>query len=260
MGDALADAFRSEIPCAPRAASFLATLVRERPARLGGGPEDSDADLVVRLRDPRTFGAFAEAVLEDGRAEPGLRAAVLEHVFDLLPLPQTEGEVIEVEARAPPRLLAFAARLAESGGLTVLHVMHLVYAVFLDRSLPSNVPRRTRTAVYWAVLVQGDASENLRAFYACLHLASVEEPEAAAEFRRTLRSRECPEGVRRLLASAATAADGGRAILAAVARREGLLPSEPSDADGPSVLANIPRLPERLAAAGRRYLEQHRAK
>ena len=79
MGDALADAFRSEMPCEPRDAALLASLVRERPARLGGGPEDSDADLVVRLRDPRTFGAFAEAVLDEGRVAPGLRTALLEH-------------------------------------------------------------------------------------------------------------------------------------------------------------------------------------
>ena len=168
--------------------------------------------------------------------------------------------MIEGGARAPPRLLSLAARLAESGGLSVLHVMHLVYAVCLDRSLPSNVSRPTRTAVYRALLAQGDASENLRALYAGLHLASVPEPEAAAEFRRTLRSREGPESVRRLLASAAAAGDGGRAILAAVARREGLLPSDLPEAEAPAVLVNIPRLPERLAAAGRRYLERRRVK
>ena len=62
------------------------------------------------------------------------------------------------------------------------------------------------------------------------------------------------------VASAAAAGDGGRAILAAVARREGLLPSDLPEAEAPAVLVNIPRLPERLAAAGRRYLERRRVK
>ena len=258
MGDALADAFRSEIPCDPGSAVLLAAFARERPSRLGGDPEDSDADLVLRLRDPRFFGAFAEAVLGDRRVAPGLRTSVLEHVFDLLPLPRTEGDVIEVGTRAPPRLLVFAGRLAESRSLTVLHVMHLVYAVFLDRTLLSKVSRPTRTAVYQALLAQEDASETLRALYACLHLASVPEPEAAAVFRRTLRSRAIPAGVCRLLASAAAAEDGGRSILASMARHEGLLPGDLPDAEAPAVLANIPRLPARLSASGQRYLERRR--
>lgn len=259
MGDALADAFHSEIPCEASAAVLLATLAREQLARLGGTSEDSDQDLVVRLRDPRTFGAFAEAASEDRRVGPAVRAAVLEHLFDLLPLPRSEGEVIEVETRAPPRLLALAVGLADAGSLTVLHVMHLVYAVFLDRSLLSNVPRSTRSALYRAILAQRDAGETLRALYAGIHLASVPEPEAVAEFRRSLRSRELSGTLRHALASVAASADGGRAALAAMAQREGLLPEDLRDAQAPAVVANIPRLPERLTALGRRYLRASEA-
>lgn len=257
MTDPLADAFRSEIPCEASVASLLASLAREHRARLGGGPEDTDEDVIVRLRDPRAFGSFAEAVLEDPRVGPAARDAVLEHVFDLLPLPRSEGEVIDVEARAPPRLLSLAAHLAESEGLTVLHVMHLVYALFLDRSLPLNVPRSTRSDVYHAVLGQRDASENLRVVYACLHLAAVADTEAVAELRRALRSREYPASLRRSLAAVAASEDGGRSALTALAQREGLLPGDLRDAQAPAILANIPRLPEKLGAAGQRYLEQN---
>jgi hypothetical protein len=257
VADALAEAFRSEIPCDAAVASLLATLVREHLPRLGGGPEDTDADVTVRLRDPRFFGSFAETVLEDRRAGPAARDAVLEHVFDLLPLPSSEGELIDVESRAPPRLLGLALRLAESDGLTVLHVMHLVYAVFLDRSLVLNVPRATRSALYRVVLDIGDAGENLLVLYACLHLSAVGDAEAASEFRKTLRSRETRPSFRRALASVAASADGGQATLTRVAQREGLLPSDLGDLQGPAVLANIPRLPEKLAAVARKYLERN---
>ncbi len=256
MADALADAFRSEIPCEASVASLLASLAREHRARAGGGSEDSDADLVLRFRDPRAFGSFAEEALEDPRLSPAAREALLEHVFDLLPLPRSEGDVIDVGARAPPQLLSLAARLADSEGLTVLHVMHLVYAVFLDRSLPRNVPRSTRSSLYRAVMAQRDSGENLRVLFAGLYLASLEDSEAAAELRRTLRDRDCPPSLRRSLAAIASAEDGGRASLAALAQREGLLPAELDDAQAPAVLANIPRLPEKLAAVGRRYLER----
>ncbi len=256
MADALAEAFRSEIPCEAPVAALLASLARAQLAGLGGGPEDSDADMVVRLRDPRVFGLFAEAALADRRAGPAARDAVLEHVFDLLPLPRSEGELIEVDARAPPRLLALALRLAQSEGLTVLHVMHLVYAVFLDRSLVLNVTKAIRSSLLREVLAVGDASEDLRVLYACLHLASVADSEAVPEFRRTLRSRAHRPSLRRSLALVAASADGGRSVLTSIAQREGLLPSDLGDLQEPTVLANIPRLPEKLAAPAARYLEQ----
>ncbi len=256
MGDALAEAFRAELPCSTSTAALLATLAREKGGLLEGGPEDTDEDLILRLRDPRTFGAFAERVLHDRRADAVARDAVAERAFDLLSLPRSEGDVIAVEARAPPRLLALAAYVAESEGLTVLHVMHLVYAVFLDHSLVLQVPRPVRVRIYHAILCATDTSENLRAFYACLHLAAVAETEAEAEFRRTLRSRAYSRTLRHELATMAATEDGGRAALAAIARREGLLPADLREPQSPSIQANIPRFPERLAAAARRFLER----
>jgi hypothetical protein len=256
VADALAEAFRSEIPCDASTASLLASLAREHLVRLGGGPEDTDADVTVRLRDPRFFGRFAEAVLGDPRAGSGARDAVLEHVFDLLPLPRSEGDLIDVPSRAPPRLLILAQRLGESEGFTVLHVMHLVYAVFLDRFLITSVPRTSRSAVYRAVLDLGDASEDLRVLYAGLHLAAVPESEAVAELRATLRSRTLRPSFRRSLANVAASEDGGQSGLTRAAQREGLLPNDLGEPEGPAVLANIPRLPPKLATLGRKYLER----
>ncbi len=256
VASSLAEAFRSELPCTAAVASVLASLARETLPRLAGTAEDSEEDLVLRLRDPRVFGAFVESIREDPRVPAAARKSLIEHVFDLLPLPRTEGEVIAVETRAPRNLLALASSLAGTEGLSVLHVMHLVYAVFLDRSLVSDADRTTRSAVLHAILGERGSGEGLRVVYAGLHLASVPEPEAVSELRRILSTDSVAIGLRRSLASLAAAEDGGRTLLTQLAQREGLLPEDLGDLQGPAVLANIPRLPERLTALGHRFLER----
>ncbi len=258
MADPLADAFRTEIPCDAAVAASLAARARESLPRLTGSPEDTDADLIIRLRDPRVFGAFVEPLLDDPDLRGPVRQALVEHVFDLLPLPRTEGEVIEVESRAPPHLLALAAVLAQADGLTVLHVMHLVYAVFLDRSLVRRVPRGVRSALLRAILGRSEAEEGLRAFYAALHLSTVSEAEARSMLQRILDDPAVPATLRRRIASLAVADDGGRSELTRLAQKEGLLPAEHEDPQSPEILANIPRLPAQLAPAGRRYLTRAR--
>lgn len=258
MGDTLADAFRSELPCDAASAASLAARARAVLPRLAGSAEDSDEDLVLRLRDPRSFGAFAGLVLSEGGLPPSLRRALAEHAFDLLSLPRTEGEIFDVSARAPPNLLSLACVLVEDGALTVLHIMHLVYAVFLDRSLVTQAPRRTRSDVLRGVVHQPDSEESLATLYACLHLASVPEPEAASELRRMLRARGAGPAVQRAVAVLAASDDGGRASLARLAQREGLLAQEPDGPQAPGVLANIPRLPSRLAAPSQRFLTRSR--
>lgn len=256
MASTLVETFRSELPCSETAAILLANLARTIVPRLMGSPEDTDEDMVLRLRDPRVFGDFVESIEGDSRVPASVRNALIEHAFDLLPLPRTEGEVIAVETRAPRHLLSLAAVLAAMGGLSVLHVMHLVYAVFLDRSLVLEVPRRVRSSVLRAIVVEGGSGEGLRVLYAGLHLSTVPESEAATELRRILAGSAIPVALRRSLALLATAEDGGQARLTQMAQREGLLPEVLDDPQGPSILASIPRMPEGLRSAGRRFLEQ----
>jgi hypothetical protein len=253
---ALAAAFRSELPCSNATAALLSSLAQEWVPRLGGTVEDSEEDLVLRLRDPRIFGAFVESVAGDGRVTTQVRTALIEHAFDLLPLPRTEGEVIAVESRAPRHLLALAAALAAVEDLSVLHVMHLVYAIFLDRSLVADVPRKTRSVVLQAILSDQGSEKELRLLYAGLALAAVPEPEAASELRRILKMTTVPVESRRALAAMAAADDGGRSALTRIAQRQGLLPADLSDSQSPTVLANIPRMPARLSASGLRFLKR----
>ncbi len=260
MASPLVDALRSELPCSEAVAYTLAELARDHVPRIARSSEDSEEDLVLRLRDPRLFGAFVASVEDDARVSSATRLLLIEHIFDLMPLPRSEGEVIAVETRAPRSLLSFAAALGSSTGLSVLHVMHLVYAVFLDRSLVSAVPRQTRSAVLRAVVSEGGSGEGLRLLYAGLHLASVSTSEAAGELRRVLTDPRVPMGIRQSLAAMAASEDGGRVLLTKLAQREGLIPEATEDAQGPSLLASIPRLPERLREAGRGFLEKPRAK
>ncbi len=254
VGDILAEAFRTEVPCDAAAAAGLAVLARQCLPALAGGPEDTDEDRVVRLRDPRIFGAFVEAVVRDRRLSARVRRGLVEHAFDLLPLPRTEGEVIHVASRAPPHLLALASLLAADGELTVLHVMHLVFAVFLDRGLVTSVPRRTRSAVLHAILKGSEGEDALRVLYASLHLGAVPEAEAIAEARRILRCERIARSLRRSLASLAASPDGGRVEFMRMAQKEGLLPSDVGDPQSPEMVANIPRLPAALGNLGRRRL------
>ncbi len=256
MADPLADAFRAEIPCDGPTAALLAARARERLPRIARSPEDTDEDLILRLRDPRLFGAFVEALLAEPEVPEGVRRVLVEHVFDLLPLPRTEAEVFEVESRAPPHLLALATVLAEPDGLTVLHLMHLVYAVFLDRTLVRGVGRPVRSAVLHSILARTEAEEGLRLFYAALHLSAVPEREAAREMGQVLRSGTVPAPLRHRIASLAVAEDGGRMELARLAQKEGLLPSDLEDLQSPEIHANVPRLPENLATPARAYLAQ----
>lgn len=254
VGDVLSESFRADLRCGHGDAGRLASLARERVPQIVQAEDDSDEDLVLRLQDARILGSFAESLLADRHLAESTRGALVERVFDLLPLPRSEGEVFLVESRAPPHLLALARYLHQTDSMTVLHVMHLVYAVFLDRSLLRNVPRATRSAVLEAVVRGSDASEGLRLLYSALHLAAVPKGEARSEFRRILRSRVVPPNLRRSLARLAASEDGGVADLAQVAQAEGLLPGELADAEAPAVLVNIPRMLPALAPSARRFL------
>lgn len=253
MAGALEESLRSDLRCGESDASTIASLARERVPRIVESAEDSDEDLVVRLRDPRVFGEFAVALLDDSDLSSALRTMLAERLFDLLSLPRGEGDVIVVESRAPSRLLVAAAFLAHLQRFSVLHVLHLVYALFLDRGLVMRVDRSIRSYVLGRILAYAEVNEGLRAFYAAMHLASVPEPEAHVEFRRSLKEPAIPVSLKSALVQLAEDPDRGRAGLLSIARDEGLLASETMESDEPQAVANIPQLPERLGAVARRW-------
>lgn len=256
MANVLEDSLAADLPCTIEEARALRELAIRSDVPIGG-PDDTEEDLVVRLRDPLVFGAFAERVAADPGLAPSLRRRVVERAFDLLPLPIAEGDVILVPGRAPRHLLSLASHLQESQGFTVLQAMHLVYAVFLDRELLLEVPRSVRASVLNRLICDAEVPASLRALYAALHLSSVPEAEAHGTFRRLLGARSSPENVVKSLARLAVAPDGGRAMLAGLARSESLVSAGSDARPSASEVASVPRLPSRLAAPGRRWLLAH---
>lgn len=252
--DPLVAALRADLRLDAEAATALAAHARRVLPDLTQSADDTAEDLVVRVRDPRLFGELASHLLDDATLPSATLRTVVEHVFDLLPLPRGEHDAFAVGARAPGRLLTLARCLVDADAFTVLHFLHLVYGVFLDRSLVTKAPREDRSRVLAHVAVQEEFALPLRTLYAVLHLASVKEPEAHADLRRILRSETVSTALRNRLARLASADDGGLEELRAIAEDEGLLAAGSVDPADPVVLANVPRLPERLRAPARRWL------
>ena len=250
----LVAAFRSDLRLDADGAEALAAQAHRLLPKLAHSPDDTDEDLVVRLRDPRIFGEFAAVLVDEGALPRATLRAVVEHAFDLLSLPRGEHDAFAVSARAPPRLLALARYLVDVDAFTVLHFLHLVYAVFLDRSLVANVSRKNRFRVLEHIAAQEEFALPLRVLYVCLHLASVPEPEAHAALCRILASDGVRTALHERLAHLASADDGGLAELRRIAEDEGLLTATSKHSADPVVLANVPRLPERLRAPARRWL------
>lgn len=254
--DPLEDLFRSGIGCPAGDARALAAAARLRVPRLAGGADDTEEDLVFRLGDPRTFGEFVAPLLGDGRLARATRTALAERAFDLLDLPRHEGEVFAVETRAPPHLLAIADFLGASESFTILHALHLVYSVFLDRGLLTAVDRGTRERVLRCVLAERGANPGLRTLYACMHLAAMPPKEALETAAVVLDDRGLDRAVRSSLAETAAAEDGGAARLRRIAQDEGLLPRSPRGTDDLAAIANVPRVPGAVAAAARGWLAE----
>ncbi len=253
MADVLEQSLVAEVRCSEVEAQALRERVLRWNAQLGA-EEDTEEDLIVRLREPAVFGAFAENVAVDPALDLSLRRRVVEHAFDLLPLPRTEGDVILVPGRAPRHLLFLASFLQGAESFTVLQAMHLVYAVFLDRLLFSEVRRSVRFSVVDRLIRDPEIPPPLRVFYAALHLATVGEPEAHNTFERLLRGGDASEEVANELARLSAAPDGGMALLTDLARSESLVYGEADAGPSTAILASVPRLPPRLAALGRRWL------
>lgn len=239
--DALTASFIEDLGCIAADGERLAVLARERRASFGGTSEDGDEDLIVRLRDARAFGAFAGDLLGDGLLAAEARTAIAGRVFDLLSLPRSEDEAFAVELRAPPNLLAFARHLVLSDAFTPLHLLHLVYAVFLDRGLVAAVEPDVRSEVLAHVASSAPPDDPVSALYVSLHLSAVDEAEAVMELRELLESRTVRWPFKRLVARVVAPDVHGVAAWVRLAQDEGLLPQD-LDPQDHSIHANLPRM------------------
>ncbi len=72
MAGSLTASFEADLRCPREEAELLAALAREHLPGMGGTAEDSDEDLVLRLRDPGMIGGFVEALLSNRGLSPDL--------------------------------------------------------------------------------------------------------------------------------------------------------------------------------------------
>jgi len=239
--DVLTASFVADLRCTGEEGQRLARFARDRLAIFGGSTEDSDEDLVVRLRSPEGFGAFAGGFLEDEGLAVGTRTAMAWRAFDLLTIPRREDEAFSVEARAPRNLLAFARHLIRVDAFTPLHLLHLVYAVFLDRGLISAVDGDVRADVLLHVASTAFPEDRASALYVSLHLSALEEAEAVQMLRAVLEASTVRWPFKRLVAKVAAPDVRGVAAWVRLAQDEGLLPMT-LDPQDPSLHANLPRM------------------
>ena len=221
--------------------------------------ELSDEDVVARLLDPRAFGLFARRVL-DARVSREVKIAVADRAFDLIPIPASEHAVLRVDERTPPGLLRLVRFLLENEAFSVLHLLHLVYASFLDPELLRRSDRATRAWVLMAIVARGEFPEAQRLLASFQFLASMAPRDAASAFDGIVKAKFVSPTVRSGLAAAASSSDGGRAWFEAVAVQEGLVsPATGSEVSDVERAARVPVLPENVRVRARRWLERQPA-
>jgi len=230
MADALPEYLREEFPVIAKEARVLSLQARDAVTEFqrsldpkAAASELSDEDVIARLRDPRAFGRFARHVL-DSRVSRDAKIAVAERTFDLIPIPASDRVAFRVAERTPPGLLRIARYLLENEAFTVLHLLHLIYAAFLDPRILREADRRTRTWVLMAVMSREELPDTARLLTAFLFLAAMSPRDAASAFHGIVGARFVSPTLRAGLAASASGSDGGRAWFAAVAVQEGLVP------------------------------------
>jgi hypothetical protein len=266
MPDILLEFLEREFPVIPTETRVLKLLaydaVAEYQRSLDPGAlasELSDEDVVSRLQDPRAFGLFARRV-HDARVSREVKIAVAERAFDLIPIPTSEHAAFRVEERTPPGLLRIVRFLLENEAFSVLHLLHLIYAAFLDSGVLRESDRQTRTWVLMAIVAREELPETQRLIAAFQFLAAMAPRDAAAAFDAIVRAKHVSPAVRTGLAAALSGSDGGRAWFAAVAVQEGLLPPrDESEASKMEFEARVPSVPENVVARARKWLERHAA-
>ena len=248
MGTGLHEWLQEEFPAIPPEVRVLSLMARDAVADFqrsldprAEASDLSDEDVIARLRDPRAFGLFARRVL-DSRVSREAKIAVAERTFDLIPIPASDRVAFPVEERTPPGLLRIARYLLENEAFTILHLLHLVYAAFLDPRILREGDRRTRTWVLMAVMSREELPDTARLLAAFQFLAAMSPRDAASAFHGIAGARFVSPTLRAGLAAAASGSDGGRAWFAAVAVQEGLVPR--SGLTEVEAAARVPAMPE----------------
>ncbi len=130
-------------------------------------PEGSDPS----VRSPFFLGLLVSTVLShEGLSRRTKLRACLE-IFDAIPLPEREDEAFLTEERVPPGLQEAALFLLREEEFLEYHLLHMIYALYLDPWLAAAASPDVRVENVTTILSEG-FPENLILLYAYLLLSS----------------------------------------------------------------------------------------
>jgi hypothetical protein len=145
-------------------------------------PEERRTD----LRSPTIVGLLTSHLLlrDDISGETKLRACM--ELFHSIPLPEREDEAFLTERTVPRGLQEAAQFLLRKGEFVEYHLLHLIYALYLDPRLSSAAPLDVLEGNL-RMIMEGDFEENLKMLYAYLLLSSpILGPETTAPLMSAL--------------------------------------------------------------------------
>jgi hypothetical protein len=179
------------------------------------------------LGSPAFFGLLTSHVLRREDISEGTKQRACLEVFHSIPLPEREDEAFLIEDTVPRGLQEAAHFLMKKGEFVEYHLLHLIYALYLDPGLSSTAPSGILEHNLRTILEE-DLQESLRLLYAYLLLSSpVLEPETARRLLSILL--EAPEiaaDAKRSICLAAMDRTFAVAWFARLATAEGLFPRE----------------------------------
>ncbi len=211
--------------------------------------------VAASLRAPGLFGRFLQEVL----AHPRLSAKSKRHacwtVFDVIPLPETEDEAFATADRVPLGLQEAVRFLREVDDFVEYHLLHLVYALYLDPSRAAAAPLPVLRQNLAAILAE-TFDERIKLLYAYLLLASPSLPEGEARtlFEGLLETAHLPDEVKRYFCLAALDRRFSVGWFVSLASAEGLYPPEEGHLGEVLREARVRPLPASLASRAEAWL------
>lgn len=229
MWDVVEARFRSLLRPRPEEAEALREALTEGLVDLPG----ADALLLRTEVDPVLLGRVTRALLGRDDVADATKARACEALFDAIPLPDREDEAFLTPATVPPTLQEAARYLARRGDFGDYHLLHLVYALYLDPDRAASAPLSVLRENLDAVLTH-EAEAAVKLLYVGFLLAApgLRPEEARALFETALAAETLAEEARARLCQAALDPEQARSWLGELARREGLFapketPEEP---------------------------------
>lgn len=207
------------------------------------------------VRSPILFGLITSRILDHPTLSRAAKLRACETVFDVIPLPEREDEAFFTAENVPPGLQGAAHFLLEQGEFTEYHLLHLIYALFLDpvraTQASSAVLEQNLTSI-----ISGDLEAGPKLLFAYLLLASPALPPRTATelLSRLLDSPDLPLDSKRFLCLSALDSTFSAGWFVQLASKEGLYSLEEGAREEILREARVRPLPHSLSPKAQKWL------